>query len=284
VKRLIVTADDFGLAPAVNDAVEAAHRRGILSAASLMVTAPAAADAVARAKRLPRLAVGLHLVLVDGRPASPPAAIPALVGGDGQFHGDLLRVGIRIFCLPEARRQVETEIRAQLETFRRTGLKLDHVNAHHHFHLHPTVADALLRLAPEYGIAAVRVPLEHPLESWRAAGDRLGSRLGVWLLQASRTRRLQRRLRAAGIACNDCVLGLSDTGAMTKERVRRYLARLPDGVSELYVHAATARPDAWPAHYQAQAELEALIDPEVRDLLKAQGIEPIAFASLKAAA
>ena len=72
MKRLIVTADDFGLAVPVNEAVEQGHLGGILSAASLMVTGDAADDAVARARRLPRLAVGLHLVLVDGKPCLPP--------------------------------------------------------------------------------------------------------------------------------------------------------------------------------------------------------------------
>ena len=42
-KFLIVTADDFGLHEAVNDAVEVASRSGVLTAASLMVAAPAAA-------------------------------------------------------------------------------------------------------------------------------------------------------------------------------------------------------------------------------------------------
>jgi len=72
LKQLIVTADDFGLSVAVNEAVESAHRDGILTAASLMVAEPAARDAVERARRLPQLAVGLHLVVVDGRPVSPP--------------------------------------------------------------------------------------------------------------------------------------------------------------------------------------------------------------------
>lgn len=63
---LIVTADDFGLHGDVNAAVEQAHCDGILNAASLMVSAPAAADAVARAHRLPGRRVGLHLVLADG--------------------------------------------------------------------------------------------------------------------------------------------------------------------------------------------------------------------------
>jgi chitin disaccharide deacetylase len=70
VKQLVITADDFGAAPAVNDAVEAAHLRGVLAAASLMVAAPAAADAIVRARRLPSLRVGLHLVLVEGTPVA----------------------------------------------------------------------------------------------------------------------------------------------------------------------------------------------------------------------
>jgi len=83
LKRLIVTADDFGVAREVNDAVEAAHRGGVLTAASLMVAAPAAADAIARARRLPSLRVGLHVVLVEGRPLLPASAVTHLVDDAG---------------------------------------------------------------------------------------------------------------------------------------------------------------------------------------------------------
>jgi len=287
VKRLIVTADDFGVALAVNEAVEQGHRRGILSAASLMVTAPAAADAVTRARRLPRLGVGLHLVLVDGRPALPPETIPDLVDPDGLFPGDVFRAGVKIFCSPAARRQLENEIRAQLEAFRRTGLALDHVNAHHHFHTHPTVADTLIRLAPEYGIKSLRVPYERPLEAWRATGDRLVPRLAAWVTQAYWSRRLKRRLAAAGIASNDCVLGLSDSGAMRTERVKGYVTRLPEGTSELYVHAATSHwpgSDAWPSHYACAGEFAALTDSGVAAALAAQGVVPTSFSGILRAA
>lgn len=283
VKQLIVTADDFGLAPAVNEAVEQAHRRGILSAASLMVTAPAAADAVDRARRLPSLGVGLHLVLVDGRPALPPDEIPDLVGADGRFPTDVTSAGIRIFCRPRARVQLEREIRAQLELFRKTGLTLDHVNSHHHFHIHPTIAATLVRLAPQYGIKAIRVPTERPMESWRAAGDRLFRRLFAWATQVPWTRSLRRQLDHAGIRANDCVLGLSDTGDMRADRVARYLANLPEGVSELYVHAAVERwngPEAWPQNYACRGEFEALIDANVLATLRRVGVRPITFAAL----
>ena len=157
---LIITADDFGLHPSVNQAVERAHREGVLSAASLMVGAPAAGDAIARARDCPHLRVGLHLVLADGAPVLPPRAIPDLVEADGRFGSRMVRDGCRFFCLPRVRGQLAREIRAQFEAFAASGLALDHVNAHKHFHLHPTVLGLTLRIGREFGLRAVRLPRE----------------------------------------------------------------------------------------------------------------------------
>jgi chitin disaccharide deacetylase len=113
LKRLIVCADDFGLDKAVNEAVEAAHRDGVLTCASLMVGAPEAADAVARARRLSELGVGLHLVLVEGRPTAPVDMVGDLVDGRGEFDDRMVRAGFRFFFLPRVRRQLAIEIRAR---------------------------------------------------------------------------------------------------------------------------------------------------------------------------
>src|ERR1700712_5207983 len=88
-RALVVTADDFGLSREVNEAVEIAHRDGILTSASLMVAEPWAADAIARARRLPGLAVGLHLVLIEARPVLAPERVPDLVRADGRLRLDL---------------------------------------------------------------------------------------------------------------------------------------------------------------------------------------------------
>jgi len=162
-RRLIVCADDFGRDVAVNEAVEIAHRDGILSTASLMVAAPAAADAVARARRLPGLKVGLHLVLVDGTAVLRPGDIAALVGPDGRFDDNQARAGFRYFFMPGIRRQLAAEIRAQFEAFSATGLALDHVNAHKHMHLHPTVARLIVEIGRDYDMRAVRLPADR----WR---------------------------------------------------------------------------------------------------------------------
>src|SRR5581483_6196132 len=144
MRNLIITADDFGAAPEVNEAVERAHRDGVLSAASLMVSGRAAADAVARARTMPNLKVGLHLVLVEGRPVLPASAVPDLVGPQGFFRTDMARAGAAMFFRPKVKAQLAREIEAQFAAFEATGLKLDHVNAHKHFHLHPTIAGLMI--------------------------------------------------------------------------------------------------------------------------------------------
>jgi len=125
-----------------------------------MVASPAAADAVRRARALPGLRVGLHVVLVEARPALPPERVPDLVGSDGYFRSDMARLGFDIALRPAVRRQVAAEITAQFEAYRATGLGLDHVNAHKHFHLHPFIAAQIMAIGGTFGARAIRVPAE----------------------------------------------------------------------------------------------------------------------------
>jgi hopanoid biosynthesis associated protein HpnK len=273
-KVLIVTADDFGLDDAVNEAVEAAHRQGILTCASLMVAAPGAGDAAARARSMPQLGVGLHLTFVDGAPMLPPERIPALVGDDGRFPDDPVRQGVRIFCSPAARRQLAAEMAAQFAAFRATGLTLDHVNGHHHFHLHPVIQRLIVRFAGTYGIRAVRFPLERRPETGRRRRS-----LEEWL-NDRQGRRLQRRLTAAGIAANERIFGVAESGHVSVETIRAAAADLGAGVGELYCHpvARAWRPgDLWPADYDGVGELRALLDPSARAAVTAHGIRLATF-------
>lgn len=260
-RRLIVTADDFGAAEAVNEAVERAHVDGILTAASLMVTGAAAADAVERARRLPKLGVGLHLVLVEGRPALPPERVPDLVDGDGRFRTNMVRAGIDIFFRPGVRRQLAAEIEAQFAAFARTGLPLDHVDAHKHFHLHPTIAGLVLAIGRKHGMRAVRAPIEP-----RAVIDAIepGRTSLAGRIAAAYAGRMRSRLRRAGIRSADQVFGLAWSGAMTSGRLAAILDRLPPGLSEIYLHPATR--DDFAGHapgYHYNAEYSALSDRRV---------------------
>lgn len=283
MKRLVVTADDFGLAEPVNEAVEAAHQHGILTAASLMVTAPAFEDAVERARRMPTLGVGLHLVLVDGLSALPADEVPDLVDANGRFMSDAVRKGAAIYLRSSVRQQMEREVRAQFERFRRTGLVLDHVNGHHHYHLHPCVVDTIASLAEEFGVRTVRVPDEPLLRSWRAMGEGLGRRAAAKAVHFGPVSTMRRKLRAAGLSANDSILGLADSGRMTRERMLGYIACLPEGDTELYCHPATSRwtgPFAPRDDYRCVEEFEALVDPEVSAAVRRAGVALVPFAEL----
>lgn len=284
MKKLIVTGDDFGASTLVNEAIEQAHRGGILNTASLMVAGTAGDDAVRRARRLPSLRVGLHVVVVDGKPLLDPTSIPALVDKTGQFSKQLVLSGFNFFFNAAARRQVEAEIRAQFDAFRGTGLQLDHVNAHNHMHLHPTVLDTIIAIGREYGMKAVRVPKEPLGPSWRAAHTNFGGRFGNSVLLTPMLARMRSRLRAAGIAANDFVFGLSDTGHMTRERVAALVRELPEGVTEMYFHPATRRWPGMPSWAQSEEELAALMDTDIASYLRDTGIMMTTFTELAAVA
>lgn len=272
MRRLIVSADDFGLSEEVNEAIEIAHRDGLLSTASLMVAGPASVDAMRRAKRLPGLRVGLHLVVIEGDTALPGATIPAIATPDDRFGTSQLGLGIDYFFRPSARRALAREIEAQFRAFVASGLRLDHANAHKHMHLHPTVGRLLIETGLHYGLRHVRTPCEPPAPL--AAAETHFDSLG-----ASALRRwcgvLRHQIACAGMTTNDSCFGLAWSGQMRAGRVAGLVPHLPKGLSELYFHPAleqNALLQSLMPDYDQRGEFDALISPELRDAVRRSGI------------
>lgn len=282
-RRLIVSADDFGMSAGVNAGIIQAHRDGILGDASLMVNGQAFDDAVALARAHPTLGVGLHLMLVQGRCAAPPSDIPLLAGPDGLFANAPVWSGMRFFFIPGLRAQLRREIVAQLDKFAATGLPLTHVDGHLTIHMHPAVIAILIELAPRYGITAVRLPREplraalrfdrrHLLRKLFEAGS--FTALSAWAAP---------RLRRAGIRHPERMFGLHQTGRVSEDYLLTVLAALPPGVNELYCHPALLDDEArrWrPADYESEQELAGLCSPRVRAAMARAGIERIGYRDL----
>ncbi len=247
-----------------------------------MVGAPAAADAVARARALPKLRVGLHIVLVDGDPVTDRAQIPALLDGSGRFRNDLARYGAQIALAASVRRQIAKEITAQFEAYQATGLPLDHVNAHRHFHLHPAVAASLMAAGARYGMRALRIPVE----PWRIVaevdphtGRRAGRIVAPW------ANWLRRRVRRAGLTTADAVFGLAWSGAMTRTRLAALLCRLPAGIVEIYLHPAVTNAFAGAAPgYRYAEEFAALCDSDCIAAVRRSGYALGGYADVRAGA
>jgi hopanoid biosynthesis associated protein HpnK len=263
MRSLIVTGDDFGARPGVNAAIARAHDEGILTGASLLVTGKFADQAVALARERPRLATGLHLALCDATSASAPEEIPDLATPDGSFPSSPGRTGVVHWIWRRRRRgQIEKEIRAQLERYLETGLRLDHVDGHHHLHMHPVIFEILLRCIEDYQIPWVR--LVHEDGGARRRGDPLLGEIvaATFFLLTARHRRGLRRLGCA--FAPDRVYGLRATGRLDLQEWLRILPRMRGSAVEVYTH-----PDE--GTEEGRLQLEALCAPELRSAVEAAG-------------
>lgn len=276
MRKVIFTADDFGLSPALNAAAALAHCRGVLGCASLMITAPHADQALRLARDLPDLCLGVHLTLIQGRAVLPRRHIPHLVDARGNFPNHPVAAGWHYYFQPRLLPEVRRELAAQIEAALKTGVSLWHLNGHVNLHLHPSIFPVVADLAREYRIPAVRLARE----DWRAtlalAPDGLLSKAAQGLIFAWLSRKARRLARYAGLMVNDHLFGLTNDGRMTEDHLVGLIPRLKPGVTEIYSHPALAAdPELfrWAPRYRRREEFDALLSPRVHRALAAAGVE-----------
>jgi len=273
-KLLIVNADDFGFTPDVNAGIVEAHRRGIVTATTLMANGSSFDDAVRLARENPRLDVGCHLVLVQGEsvrwpgtalPASPAALVRALAAG---------------------RIPLYEELKAQIERILQAGLRPTHLDTHKHTHLLPAVLEAVARLGNEFGIRWVRRPIDF-------TGARGGARVPV-------RKRLTARglsplggwfagvLERHGCRCTDHFAGFQLTGRLAEPAMAAVIRALPAGTTEFMCHPGFCGPDLRAAKTRLKdsrmTELETLTAPAVKDALAEGDVRLATYAGLEPAA
>lgn len=278
--QLIVNADDFGRTAEVNRAVVAAHRDGILTSASLMVGAEAADDAVRLAHAHPALAVGLHVVVVDGMALLRPDEIPSLVRADGRFPNAPVRLGIRYALSRSAGRQLAAELRAQFERFARTGLALSHVDGHQHLHMHPAVFDLLVPLAREFGARGIRIVRDDLRVALRHDRRRAVGKIVLAGVFSLLERRCRRRCAGTGLASPGHTYGHYQSGAMDEAYVIEAVRAAAGGsdAGEIYFHPTCGpRLDALGPN---PGDLATLVSPTVARAIREAGLRLSTYADL----
>ena len=266
--RLVVSADDFGKNPSTNAAVLKAHHEGILTTAGLMVNEDGAKESVKIAQENPRLGIGLHLVLLFDKPALPPSSIPDLIDTDGKLKKNAVGSGFNCYFRKRLKSQLKAEIKAQVAKFKETGLNLDHINGHLHFHLHPVVFNIILENAQDWGVKAIRLMHEPLFLNLRIAKGRYFMRITEAITFKLLSSWCKNKLRQRGIKYTDRVFGLLQNKKVDSEYLKKLLKVLPNGVSEIYSHPSV---DEFPD------ELDALVNPEVRKIICERQIKLIRY-------
>jgi len=257
MRLLIVNADDFGASRQANAAVVRMHRQGIVTSATLMANMPAFEEAVEFARECPELGLGLHVNLTDGPPVCEPGKLRGLATPEGLLPG-LAGLMARAWVAGDALRR---EIAAQVERGIGAGVKITHLDSHKHVHVHPKVLAAVIAAAKDYGIEAVRVPMES--REYRT-GAPLGWKLRSALVSLNASRVRQHATRA-GLAVTDHFVGTAGTCSWTAEAMASAILGLKPGVTELMVHPG---------------DVEAVVSRQVRLALEAAGVRLATYADI----
>ena len=287
-RRLIINADDFGLTGGVNRAIAEAHSRGVVTSATLMATGAAFDDAIARAKENPRLGVGCHVLLVDGTPASPAAALPSLVNGD-QFQNSLARFAHAALRGRLNASEITVEVAAQIQKLQKAGVEVSHVDTHKHSHMFPPVLRPLLEAARQCGVRAVRNPFA-PLKP--LAWAHLARRPRLWT-RYSEVRALRgffagfrRTVAEMGMRTTDGSFGVLGTGALDEKLFASICGCIPEGTWEFVCHPgyndAALSGVRTRLRASREAELKILTSADAKQTLERHGIEPISYRELSA--
>lgn len=280
VKKLIVNADDFGIHPAVNRAVEKAFADGILTSTSLMAGGAAFDEAVRMARSMEGIGIGIHLTLVGGLPTVlPPEEVPTLTWEGGHLcsdYGELIKRDMKgRIRMEDVYREWDAQIRKILDT----GLPVTHIDGHQHMHMWNHFFPITLTLARKYHIPCMRVPDEKLLFGFSLSPKgafRFAAKNGLSLM----ARGHRKALKKAGIRTNDHFWGMMYGGHFYENRMLSVVDRMEDGVSEIMCHPsadASAMERTFHWGYEGEEELKSLTSPAVRERLKARHIRLISY-------
>jgi hopanoid biosynthesis associated protein HpnK len=284
MRAVIINADDFGASKSVNSAIIKAHREGVLTSASLMVNGEAFDDAVEQARNNPNLSVGIHLVLVQGKPTKATDEIPGLVNADGNFPDSAVLAGFKFFFLKSLRVQMENELRAQMQKFVSTKLKLSHINSHLNIHMHPSVLDVVLKLADEFGVKNLRLTKDYLFINLKLDRNSLVYKLSHFLIFGILTKKYRKKLLKLGFRFTDVVYGLLQSGNMNETYVSGLLNNLSEGISEIYFHPDSLPREDWhgkPANYKFLEEFHTLLSQKIKRIIKENSIRLVDYTFLK---
>ena len=282
-KRLIVNADDFGIHGTVNKAVYRGFESGILTSTSIMAGGRAFDDAVAMAKTMGDIGIGIHLTLVGGlETVLPQAEVPSITWDNGVLCNNYVDLILRDLKGLIRAEDVYNEWDAQIRKILDTGLSVTHIDGHQHMHMWNNFFPIALSLAKKYKIHCMRVPdesLTFGLSFRPKSLFRFSAKNALSLM----ARNHRDSLKKAGIKSNDHFFGMLYGGHFHEQRMYDAAGKLEAGVTEFMCHpAANSQLMESTFHwgYHGEDELKALLSLRLKNELKEKDVELISYRDL----
>ena len=147
-----ITADDYGLSPHVNEAIEDLSNRLAIDAVSIMVHRNADLTTIHRLGAT-NVLFGIHLVFTEF------AGLIKWPTGETPSH--YLQLFKEVISSRHAQDAVRNEAVAQLERYSSLKLPLHFINSHHHVHLFPMIWPIVVKLANEFKVTQIRTAIKH---------------------------------------------------------------------------------------------------------------------------
>jgi chitin disaccharide deacetylase len=262
-KKLILNADDYGLCPEVNEAVEMIAAAGRLGGASILVNGKSFDQAINFLQKNQHLSAGIHLNVIEGKPSAPIKTVPSLLGADHCFLGFRGLMQRWILHPVRVKQEIEIEWRAQIVRLQSARINISHADSHQHFHAFPFAYSIALRLCEEFKIPFLRLPNEQRKSAMRGASSiaiRASLKAARFIAPASKIRH------------NDHFLGFERAGNYDLPALLEDVKSLREGVTELALHPGVR--DNFPyAGLRGRSELMAVLDQKFVAALSAESVE-----------
>ncbi|MEA4964571.1 MAG: ChbG/HpnK family deacetylase [Oscillospiraceae bacterium] len=154
IRQYLITADDYGMCPEVDSAIERLAERGVLSTTNVLMNFGTDFSHVP-IRSYPRFSVGLHWNVTTGFPVTEVSKIRTLLDGAGRF------LSINAFRRAFKKHEINTdelalELQNQYDMFKAEFGYPDYWNTHENSSLYPAEFKVFEAVALKNGIKATR--------------------------------------------------------------------------------------------------------------------------------
>lgn len=283
-KKLIITADDFGICKEINRGIVEAHTNGFLKSTALLINAPETNHALDLLKSNPKLEVGLHLAVVESyltNTSTRTLSEKLNYFPDKEcLHRDWKAFCLRSFLGRVNYNELYEELKMQVELFLSKFDNIPFINVTQHLQMLPSISRILAKLMEDYPILGLRLFNFNGFSSL-VFNKKLHLTLLLQLMGV-----LARKKINSSIVVPDQIQGIEFSGNINFNNFKKLLRKVNADICEIVMHPGynssflrEQLPNSY-ASYKWEDELKVLCNNEIYDFIRNSGFEIAKFGEI----